>query len=586
MPPKEVLENMDLSISEVYQAFVWKGENAELAKDLYDTPVETIGGVTDRATRLIAAYKTAAWHSAERIETIARTLTHVCGEIGCYTPRVRESIERLGAGVVEASHQSVVMGGPVYILNKAATARRVATLAHERGLDLSPVFFIADYDMVQAELTNIRTPVPGQDGNLVSVPVPEGYEHSPVSRLPLPGYDWYSRTEDSIRAGYRPLFKSMGALHRSMFDERLEQCLALTRSTYVNSRTLGDWAMKILARLFNIEQDLGIPLVPASDLSVRELLVTGMELLLSRTARTRFIKAHNAASEAARKGGFKPGMSPRDSRYVPFYYECTNATCHSSRTELQYEDQGSKATITGKCPSCGEDIEIETSADKPDLKEFAANLSPRVDSRQIIVDTMLPVLIHIGGIGETAYYAQVIPAARALSVPFPLFVRYPRVYFNTPWNEQLALSLKRNNIPVLHSPGLFALVGKIGRSAKKGKPEELNDAVWELMRLITDTRRALDQELARIKEAVPKAAGEEAKRLLTLKLDLERYLSWVFGEYAEEKAGQETAWSWIEWAVNSSFHDLFGPYERAYTGAMKNGATMFVNFTVPEEPSN
>jgi hypothetical protein len=158
------------------------------------------------------------------------------------------------------------------------------------------------------------------------------------------------------------------------------------------------------------------------------------------------------------------------------------------------------------------------------------------------------------------------------------------VYFNTPWNEQLALSLKRNNIPVLHSPSLFGLVGRISRSAKKGRAEELNGAVLELMRLIPDTRRALDQELARIKEAIPKATGEEAKRLLILKLDLERYLSWVFGEYAEEKAGQETAWSWIEWAVNSGFHDLFGPYERAYAGAMKNGATLFVNFTVPDEP--
>ena len=61
---------------------------------------------------------------------------------------------------------------------------------------------------------------------------------------------------------------------------------------------------------------------------------------------------------------------------------------------------------------------------------------------------------------------------------------------------------------------------------------------------------------------------------------VERYLSWTFGAYAPGKQAQEASWSWIEWAVNAGFPDLFGPYERAYVGGLRPGATLFTNFTL------
>jgi hypothetical protein len=69
------------------------------------------------------------------------------------------------------------------------------------------------------------------------------------------------------------------------------------------------------------------------------------------------------------------------------------------------------------------------------------------------------------------------------------------------------------------------------------------------------------------------------ERLMT-KLQVERYLSWVYGQFTQGKIGQEVTWSWIEWAINSGFPDLFGPYFRAYVADMKNGSTYFVNFTL------
>jgi hypothetical protein len=278
--------------------------------------------------------------------------------------------------------------------------------------------------------------------------------------------------------------------------------------------------------------------------------------------------------------GFNPGMGRRGQDYVPFYYECTNKECNSSRTELHYEDQGNIALLTGKCPSCSEPIEIETSTDSPYLGEVSKNLSLRVDSRQMAFDTIIPTVVHVGGPGEAAYYSQVIPAAQAMSIPFPLFAKYPRVYFNTPWNEQLARELEEKGNTVLHRRDMFSLSGKVSRFRKKKRFDEMNEALSNLNSLILETHSKLNQEHDELEAEIAGKKGKEVESLLNHKFDLERYLSWAFGQFTEGKLGQESSWSWIEWAINSGFGDLLGPYARAYVGQMKNGATMFVNFMV------
>jgi hypothetical protein len=123
-------------------------------------------------------------------------------------------------------------------------------------------------------------------------------------------------------------------------------------------------------------------------------------------------------------------------------------------------------------------------------------------------------------------------------------------------------------------------MGKIARFRKKQRNDEMNEKIFELSNLILDTHLNLNKSLEDVSGKISAASGEEHEKLQFLKLELERYLSWTFGQYAENKLGQESAWSWIEWAINSGFSDLFGPYERAYVGPMKNGATAFVNFSL------
>ena len=198
----------------------------------------------------------------------------------------------------------------------------------------------------------------------------------------------------------------------------------------------------------------------------------------------------------------------------------------------------------------------------------------------MVIDTIIPTIVHVGGPGEAAYYSQVIPAAKAMAIPFPMFVRYPRVYFNTPWNEKLARELEEKEKTILHRDDMFSLCGKVSRFRRKNRFEDMNEALSNLSTLILESHSTLNQELDVLETEITGKKGKEAEDLLNLKLEIERYLSWTFGQFSQGKLGQESSWSWIEWAINSGFGSLFGPYERAYVGPMKNGATMFINFSV------
>jgi hypothetical protein len=418
----------------------------------------------------------------------------------------------------------------------------------------------------------------GQRGNLVSLPVPEGYEYSPVNVLPLPSNDWFTQVEDDLRRNYNPMFNDVGGKGKILLEERLEQAITLLRWAFHNSRTLGEWAEKIIGRLLNIEGNLGIPILPASNVELRSMLIKGMEFLLAEENRKKFLEIHSAATELMVKNNLDPGIGERSPDFVPFFYECSEKTCYHSRIELVCQEKGSNYSLKGKCPTCGEYIEIEISSKDPDLHEVGVNLSPRVDTRQMILDTVIPVAVHVGGPGETAYYAQVIPIAKGMKIPFPIFVKYPRVYFNTPWNENLAQTLKEKQYPVLHDSDLFRMLGRINRFRKKNQPDEMNNHLLKLHDLILQTHTSLNESLTELEKRIDEASGENFDQLQADKLEIERYLSWVFGQYAPDKLGQESSWSWIEWVLNSGFSDIFGPYQRAYIPSMKNGATLFVNF--------
>ena len=138
--------------------------------------------------------------------------------------------------------------------------------------------------------------------------------------------------------------------------------------------------------------------------------------------------------------------------------------------------------------------------------------------------------------------------------------------------------MKEKNFPILHDSNLFSTIGKIGRFRKKERYEDMNTRLIELREIILQIHMSLNEKLASLEDEISNASDEEFDKFQADKLEIERYLSWVFGQYASGKLGQESSWSWIEWVLNSGFADIFGPYQRAYVPSMKNGATLFINF--------
>ena len=107
------------SIHQVYHDFIWKDANKDLAERLYGRPIRTLDGLYERAPALIEAYRDSLWHISERMKLVKLEITKANRNLGCLTSKVADAIEMLEFGAVEAAHQTVSLGGPGYVLNKA-----------------------------------------------------------------------------------------------------------------------------------------------------------------------------------------------------------------------------------------------------------------------------------------------------------------------------------------------------------------------------------------------------------------------------------------------------------------------------------
>ena len=125
---------MKPSVYKIYENFIWKGEQADLAEKFYNTPPLTLDAIADRVPDLLKSYKETLWHIPEKMDTLKKALIEINKKLGSLTPKVRESIEAIDRGAVESAHQTVVLGGPAYVLNKAVTAAKVVALASEESV--------------------------------------------------------------------------------------------------------------------------------------------------------------------------------------------------------------------------------------------------------------------------------------------------------------------------------------------------------------------------------------------------------------------------------------------------------------------
>ncbi len=544
------------------------------------------------AYRALPAVRRGYGEAPEGIEDLKKAMKDQIRGLGFLTSRVSEGIDRLENGVVESGHQPICLGGPSLILNKIACIRSLCDLG---GDGFVPLFYVADYDGVQAELLNTRVPSTSPRGLLMAYPSGPEHKGSPINALPNPPEEWLRETFERIEGNYRGFMRDLDGRVQERALANLAHSMTVLRGGYYSTGNVSDWSARVLGSLVDLEADLGVPMISPSAQELRPHFQQGYELLLSEPNRGAFIEASNGAVALLEGAGYRPQIGRRTDDYVPFFLECPTKGCNRTRVELKYRRQhgSSIAEAYGKCPTCGEVHEFSFDAGSPDLSDVIDRISPRVDSRQVVVDSAIPVLAHVGGPGETGYYAEVIPGARALGVPFPVFVRYTRTFYNTPWNEGYAAGLRERGLPTLMNDDLFGALGLWVEARKGGDGRGIAEAHSEIKRSIEDVdqrllerRRILEAEIEGIKEGL-RAPGDrgaligELRRKQGLSRMIETYLSSALGRFAPERFGQEVSWSWLDLAAVTGLGDLMGVYLRLYDGLTPNSSIYFVNVRLP-----
>ena len=566
----------------IYSGYVKDGSRAELAKALWGVIPATMG----EAASLLKGIRERYGSPPEDVEGFRKALKGYQRELGLLTGRVSERIDSLDAGVVEAGQQPMCLAGTSLILNKIAY---IYTLCAMGGGGYVPVFYNADYDRVQPELLNIRLPSPSTRGLLVTYPAGPEYEGSPIHMLPNPPEEWLTRTVEKIMSNYRGIMKGVKPETQERVMRNLDHILTVIRGAYYSTDNVSDWAAKIIGTVVNLEADLGVPILSPSKPGIRPFFQRGYETLLSEPNRSGFIEATNRAAERVEAYGFRPQIGRRGRDYVPFFLECSNPGCNRTRIEPKYVGGGSTASVKGRCPRCETEYEYSFNASSPDLSEVIDWMSPRVDSRQVIVDSAMPVLAHIGGPGETSYYAEVVSAAQRLGMPFPVYLRYTRAFYNTPWNEAYGEEVKAAGHPTILGETLFDGLGEWVRARNDGDGEALkisHDAIEasieETYSSLVSEDEALQSMIDSIKGRLGKAKDrgplikEMRKKQSTLSM-VEQYLSWAYGRFSPERRGQEVSWAWIDLALVTGVTDVVGVYLRQYNEHTPNSSMYFMN---------
>lgn len=571
MPPVHQLYSKYLYSSKMQES---KEEN--YVRELWESIPTTIG----QAVKLLSKRKPELETETEQLETLKKKMKNDLKKRGLLTESTKEKIDYMHLGVVETGQQPNCLGGPSLVLNKAIYMRKISELS-----GTSPFFNVVDYDGVQPELTKTRFPSLSTQGLQISYPTTQGEENIPIYRLKNPSETWLETTIEKIKNNYKGLLKAV--VKKEKYVQNLEQVFTIIKNAYYSTENVSELSTKILGTILNIESNQGIPIYSYSMSETNQLFQDGYETLLSEPNRTRFIEASNQAVETIIEAGHMPQVGHRSKDYVPFYMECSDCF---SRVKLKYEGNAnsSTATIKGNCPKCGTAHVFSFNAHSPDLTEVIGKISPCVDSRQFIIRTVVPILARVGGPAETAYFAELIPVAKALDTPFPFIMRYTRIFYNTPWNELLGETIEDEGYTPILNNMMFNALGKWVSSRNEEDEKGFESAHKRIQYSISRSYQDLlkkHQDLAA--EIVNKKRGLdsnqdptllcEVKKLNKTLRDIELYLSWAYGRYNPNKFGQEVNWNWIDLAIVTGIKDITGIFERLYNEHTPNSSVFFVN---------
>ncbi|MFX0095910.1 MAG: bacillithiol biosynthesis BshC [Candidatus Hodarchaeota archaeon] len=500
------------------------------------------------------------------LESLHRILFKHHQNLGFLTPEVERCLEDLvsGKGIIEVGHQTLFFGGPLFLPNKVFFTSKLAEWSN-----LVPLFYVADYDGVQNELTITRFPRISSAQGLALKLLLKDFENTsaPIRLVPRPKLSWILEMVDKVRETYNELFKAsrIKGNHRPFLKNNLENILDIFWHSARQAQNFGQWSLQLMAEIF-IRNRLPILILPASDPEFRKISAEGFEYLLRH--RETYIEVENMIFNQLHNLDYTPRVSYRREDYVPFFLECPDCRFHS-RTELLLREEGSDLIFEGQCPDCGTKHSISASKTHPDLSDHALSLSPRIDSRSCILSALFPVQAHVGGPGETEYYSQVIPAMRNIDLTPPIFIKYTRLFYNSPWSEKFGKELPLDC--VLQTKEMFSMLGKYSKAESH---EDILDIAGKMGNRVYCCLGNLLEERKELQEKIKKQRSKKDSRLLQ---DLELYLSMTYGFFAEEKTTQESSWSWSDLAILTGVYDLGGFIQRQMKPNLPPGQTLYIS---------
>lgn len=362
-----------------------------------------------------------------------------------------ESVRRLrleGTTVVATGQQVGLFLGPLYTLHKAASAIAWAQLvAAESGSACVPVFWLQTEDHDLAEIAT--TYFPGSTGAMAV------------------GMDAQRQGDAALRSVRSCVFDSQVDALNARVCELLaglpyaEDVSALLARHYREGVT---WPKAFAGVLAEVFAGTGLLIFDPSDPAVVPFAAP--------VHRAAFVHRAAIASSlgdrvaALQQAGINVQVHVRADAPLFFWHPEGR---DGPRYRIEPEQQGDPTTWR----LCGTDVVVTQARIERDLADNTGCFSTSALLRPLLQDVLFPTVAHIGGPGECAYFAQILPLYKqlesSLSVFMPLIVARHRFYLLDASVRRLSEQLDLSGRDALL--GEAAILARWGRHSGEGSGE-------------------------------------------------------------------------------------------------------------------
>jgi uncharacterized protein YllA (UPF0747 family) len=535
------------TIGDLYDALVHEDKEFPDSHYFYGSIAKTYGDVVDLATESPRPPV-----DGTRIEKLIKILRNFHEKLGILTPKTEKHLEMIKDGVVIAGQQATIFGGSSIIGNKIATTVKISDISKERGYPLAPVFLVNTHDGIQPEITTIHL-MNNQSSNSKAIHLSDLTEGVAAHTIKTDDFSWLNENLSIVRNIFSEFKTSLEKTESKLFSEKVEHLLTFLRETYRASKTIEEWITLIWGIQTNVINDWGVVYLPSSSQEIRKLTASGYVPFLKN--RNTYIDEFNRATKKIEEMNLHPTTAKKESDYSPFFYECPK---DSYRVTLSCIEEENELILQGTCPLDKTEYTIKIDKNNIDLSNHAVHLSPRLDTNQAQLQSILPIYIRVSGPGEINYNAQVIPAVRNIGINYPIYVKYSRMLYNTPWIEKISQDPKLESYS-LFSSDFFKTLGALAKARRKGNKEDLHNASKLLKEKINTTMLQL------------KSITEEPISAIS------KYKSWQFGMYDDYHNWQEVSWPWFVMSAISGIQDYIASYHRYYSEDSLVGGIGYIN---------